>query len=494
MDAVSVVGLLVLWLVGYWTYKYVKFRLNPLYHAPAVPMGIPVVSVMKQLAYEEATAPMLRWTKTYGDFAIYFPWIWTPAVLTTSKEAVKCVMVEKEEKFTRTRLSRAILYDIVGDGLLLSNEDMHARQRKLLAPVFSPSNLPKFISIFIQKSNEVADRWEEKIKSSGDDHIVESGYSTAASVAMDIIGLAAFGYNFQAVAKNEKASAVSRAANDLVSPMITAAGRLLILLLSTISPMLSVWVIPGRAKNIRTVRRAVREVIQARRKDLEGQGEFTRDLLGLILEADARNEITEKELVDQCMTFLIAGHETTASALQWIIVVLSQHPEAVEKIRHELHGKELTYETLRNSKYLNAVVKEVLRLYPPVPIVSRQALEDVEVQGFRIPKNTLIVIPPAVIHMLEENFDHAEEFIPERWLREDNPAKASNFLSFNIGGHNCIGQRFAFFELLVLVSVLYTRFNIQATEERYRKYSRVTMKPSPELFVRVSVAKEHSAS
>ncbi|KAJ8906852.1 hypothetical protein NDN08_003336 [Rhodosorus marinus] len=492
MDAVSVFELLVLWIVGYGTYKYLKFRLNPLYLAVGPPVKVPIVGHLKELAFEEATAPMLRWAKEYGDFVVFHTWFWTPTVLATSKEAVRYILVEHEEKFSRSPLTRAILYDIVGEGLLLSNHDVHARQRKMLAPVFAPGNLPKFISIFLQKSNEVADLWEEQIKASGDDRIVESGYLTSVSVAMDIIGLAAFGYDFRGVSKNDKASAVSQAANELLKPMSTAGMRLLNLFLASISPTLSVWAIPSRTKNIRTLRRAVQDVIDARRKKLENQGEFTQDLLGLILEADARNEITDKELVDHCLTFLIAGHETTSSGLQWITVVLSKHPEVVERIRQELHGKEFTFETLRSSKYLNAVVKEVLRLYPPVPIVSRQAVEDVVIQGFRIPKKTLIVLPQGVIHLLDENFDNADKFIPERWLREDNPARASNFMGFGVGGHNCIGQRFAFFELLVLVAVLYTRFNIQTMEEDYRKYSRVTMKPSPELFVRVSLPKEQT--
>lgn len=210
------------------------------------------------------------------------------------------------------------------------------------------------------------------------------------------------------------------------------------------------------------------------------------------------------ELHCQVMTFMAAGHDTTSTALTWMLHIFSTHPDVQRKVRQEMldhigvptedNKCHLTYDALNALPYLGACVKELLRLFSPVTATSRVAARDDKILGYDIPKGTQIVLSPAALHRLKSVYgDDAEEFKPERWMDPASfseevqqsikfvtPDMAWAYVPFLMGPRNCIGSKFAIIEVKVLL--YYLLINLEyapAPGFKFTKVARVIMKPSP---------------
>jgi cytochrome P450 len=203
----------------------------------------------------------------------------------------------------------------------------------------------------------------------------------------------------------------------------------------------------------------VYEIIAARRREA---GRDTGDLLSMLLAA--RDEttgagLTDRELRDQVFTFLIAGYETTAVALAWTAFALSGHAEADLRLREEvagvLDGRAPTVDDLPRLAYTRRVIEEVLRLYPPVYAVARDALEDDEIGGYHIPAGSTIILSPYITHRHPEFWPGPDEFDPDRFT-PDRSAGRPRFAWFPFlgGPHQCIGQEFAMMEIVIVVAMV----------------------------------------
>ena len=211
----------------------------------------------------------------------------------------------------------------------------------------------------------------------------------------------------------------------------------------------------------------------------------------------------DAELVDQCMTFLVAGHETTAVALTWAAWLLARHPAREARLVDELHaharqqGEEgggdgdgrWSMAGLARLPYLDAVCKEALRLFPPAPLTFREAAADDALPGgTRVAKGTVLFLSPGVMGRLPRFWgDDADAFRPERWLGAATKGKAFPppfaFLPFLAGERGCIGQRFALLEMKAVLAALLPRFALAcvagAPDPRPRLH--VTLRPVPHL-------------
>ncbi|RRT34667.1 hypothetical protein B296_00042567 [Ensete ventricosum] len=195
------------------------------------------------------------------------------------------------------------------------------------------------------------------------------------------------------------------------------------------------------------------------------------DLLGLMLEAATRKQDEQKkmsmdEIIDECKTFFIAGHETTSHLLIWAMFLLSTNLQWQEKLREEVLsecGMEVpNADTLANLKLVTMVLLEALRIYSPVALLRRKAAKDVTLGNINIKKNTLLMMPIAVVHRNKEVWgDDANEFNPLRFENGILKAAAhpSAFLSFSIGPRACIGQNFAMLEAKTVIAMILQRFS-----------------------------------
>ena len=189
-------------------------------------------------------------------------------------------------------------------------------------------------------------------------------------------------------------------------------------------------------------------------------------MMDTLLQAQQAGLIDDEGIIEETDTFTFAGHDTTSAAMTFTLLLLAHHPEAQERIFEEIQEAlytkdELTIDDFNKMEYLDRVVKESLRIYPPVPFIARRFAEDFILNGFTHPKDNPFNIHIFDIHRDPEIFPDPEKFDPDRFLPA-NCATRSNFafIAFSAGMRNCIGQRFAMLELKTTITKLIENFKI----------------------------------
>jgi cytochrome P450 len=200
------------------------------------------------------------------------------------------------------------------------------------------------------------------------------------------------------------------------------------------------------------------------------EGDESQDgLVQMMLKAqdgESSIKLTDEELISNMFIFFVAGHETTAGTLHWAMLELAKNPNIQEKFYKEvfdvLGGRDPTYEDLPNLKYAFGVLKETLRVHPPVKNIIKKCIENVSISGQDFPKGTIFGLYCPAVHRDKEIWgENAEEFQPERFLK---PSSSNHLLSFSYGKRNCIGSRFAEIEGTVILCILIQKFQIQFKE------------------------------
>lgn len=342
---------------------------------------------------------------------------------------------------------------VVANGLLLSEGDFWIRQRRLAQPAFQRARMGEaYTPVIVECTQRLLDRW-----SAGE---VREVHGEMMRVTAEVAGQAFFGADV-----SERVDEVSR--------MLLVLGELLT---NRLDSMLAV--LPAELPtptNIR-VRRAVSKldhviypIIERRRRD----GAARDDLLSRLLAAQDEDgsQMTDRQLRDEVMTFFLAGHETTSLLLSWTLFLLSRHPGAQDRLRTEaagvLDGGPPAFADLAGLPYLDAVLCETLRLYPPAWVMGREPVEDYEVLGHRVAKGTGILFSQWVMHRDPRFFDSPEAFLPDRWL-DGLQKRLPRFAYFPFGGGQriCIGANFAMMEAGIILSMLLQRFRFEAVPGR----------------------------
>lgn len=177
------------------------------------------------------------------------------------------------------------------------------------------------------------------------------------------------------------------------------------------------------------------------------------------------NQMTDRQLRDEVRTMMVAGHETTANALSWTWVLLSQHQEVQARVLEELHtvlgGRPPAAADLDHLPYTTMVVKESLRLYPPVWMIIRESTQKCEIGGYEIPRGCMVLTSPWVLHRDPRFFQQPDLFAPERWadgLEKRLPRGA--YIPFGDGPHLCMGKNFALMEALLILATMASKFKV----------------------------------
>jgi cytochrome P450 len=206
-------------------------------------------------------------------------------------------------------------------------------------------------------------------------------------------------------------------------------------------------------------------IVRKRRAENRDHG----DLLSMLLAAvdeDGEGRLSDKQVRDEAMTLMLAGHDTTAAGLDWLWYLLATHPEIADHCREELasvlHNRPPTAEDVSRLPYTEAVVKESLRLYPPaIGVFLRQASRDLVIGGYDVPRNSLLTLSTVVTHRDPRWFRDPDRFDPERFLqpRSDEIPNGAYF-PFGLGPRVCIGQNFAMMEMILIAATLLPIFNV----------------------------------
>ena len=321
----------------------------------------------------------------------------------------------------------------------------------------------------------------------------------ASRATLDIIGLAGMGKDFDSLINpdNELNQTYKRIFSS------TRGAQLVQLVLGMIPHWLAVNLPLKRndeiGKAIGVIKQAARDLIRDKRTNL-GKGEAKdMDILSVAMESGG---FSDDDLVNQLMTFLAAGHETTASALTWAVYCLCKHPEVQTRLREELRTElsalrdpngQISSAEIDRLPYLNAVLNETMRIFPPVPLTLRETAHDTTIQGSFIPAGTTIVICPWAVNTSEHSWGpDARSFNPERWLgagRANTGGAESNYAitTFLHGPRSCIGKDFAKAEFACLVASLIGSFEIEFEDENYelKIQGGITARPKGGLNIRV---------
>jgi cytochrome P450 len=218
------------------------------------------------------------------------------------------------------------------------------------------------------------------------------------------------------------------------------------------------------------VKRAVREldeIVNCIIRQRRASGENSGDLLSMLMAArdEDGSAMTDRQLRDEIMTFLLAGHETTAVALSWTWYLLSEHPQVAQKLRQELNhvlgGCTPQLEDLARLPYTDKVVKESMRLYPPAWSLARTTAKEMEIAGYRLPVGANVVMSPWIVQRDPRFFKDPDQFNPDRWTAQATQ-QLPRFAYFPFGGgpRLCIGASFAMMEANLLVATIAQRFHL----------------------------------
>jgi cytochrome P450 len=396
----------------------------------------------------------------------------TQALLVHDPEAIKRVLMDNAANYRKDTIQRRILSSGLSDGLLSVEGGRWEVQRRTLAPIFARRTVASFTTPMLAAANELTEKWKRLGIGATIDVAAEMTLVTLNVLALTIFsdGIAGDLDDF-------------RTAMNAYFGVIGRIGALDLFGVPKFVPR------PGHRRLLRTMsyfESVIDNIIDARRRRLAADPEnVPNDLLTLLLRSldpSTGRPLNLKEVRSNILTFLSAGHETTANTLAWSIFLLSQSPEWRSRVAEEAE-RELPKPVDALADRLietRAVVEEALRLYPPIAALSRQAIEADRIGHMVVEPRSLIVISPYVLHRHWRLWSDPAAFDPTRFLpgRRGRIARFA-YLPFGIGPRTCIGSSFALQEATIVLAVLIRSFDLRLSPQaEVWPVQRITLRPA----------------
>ena len=401
-----------------------------------------------------------RCVREYGD-VVELRFMGQPIYLLADPGLIEYVLVENNRNFTKTRILKRNRR-LLGEGLLTSEGEFWRRQRRLAQPAFHRKRVAAY--------GEVMAAFAERSLGAWRDGQTIDVHEEMMHLTLEIVAKCLFDAD--------------------VGARTTDVGKAMKVALEDFSSQRRLLRIPKgipTPHNIRfemAARRldgVVGAIIENRRKSEEDRG----DLLSMLMlaEDDSGERMTDKQLRDEVMTLFLAGHETTANALSWTFWLLSLNPEVEHELAEELArvlgGRPPTTSDLPALPYVECVLKESMRLYPPAWVVGREAIAECEVGGYRMAAGTTALMSQWIVHRDHRYHEDPERFDPDRWTAQYEKA-LPRFAYFPFGGgpRQCIGASFAMTEACLILAAVAKRFKMElAPGQRVEPYASITLRP-----------------
>ena len=429
---------------------------------PPGPKGLPIVGDAWQFGRDP-----LRFVRdmqqSYGRMAtVHMGKV--PIMLCFRPEHVRYFLTEQQRNFTRITNRGGVgnLRLLLGDGLLTSDGDFHRQQRRLVQPAFHKQRIESYADTMVRLTESMLGEWQPG-------QVVDIAREVQ-QLTLCIIMSALFN-----VDSREQAAPLGKAFNQVITNGRRSLGRFTRRRVDL--PFTRYHKVLEAKRVLDTF---VYDLIAQRRKEGQDKG----DVLSMLLEAqDEGNSMTDKQVHDQVLTFIAAGHETAQNTLSFTFYLLSQHPEVREKLLAELqrvlHGRAPTVRDLPNLPYLDWVINESWRVYPPAWTQGRRAIEAFDLDGYHFPAGTIVVFSQWVLHHLPDIWGDPDVFRPERW-DPANEQKLPQFAYFPFGGGSriCIGMPFAQMETKLLLATILQCYTLRLVPGfRVVLQPRVTLRP-----------------
>jgi cytochrome P450 len=412
---------------------------------------------------EESLALMRRCFAQYGDvYRIFAPSRGVYNYVINHPRDVKRVLLSNHRNYTKGEgMDRVKI--LLGNGIMTSEGDFWRRQRRMMQPSFHRRVLDRFGGLIRDVNENYAARWAAKAAAGEPINLTED----LSELTLEIVLHSIFGTDLARLERQLGANPFAVVAKEQNRDL-------------------------KFAFRFRSLAKLVDDLIERRRREPEERFDFL-EMLMAVRDRESDAPMSNKELIDEVMTLIVAGHETTAAALTWTWHLITQHRDTAAQLEAEADavtvGTPLGLDAAESLAFTHQVIQEALRLYPPGWLFTRRTLEADELGGFAIGPRTDVFISPYLLHRHPEFWSEPEEFRPERFAGADAEERHKfAYIPFSVGPRHCIGENLALFEMLGHVSMMSRRFRLtRVGNEPIELEAQINLRPRSNLMMNVEV-------
>lgn len=424
----------------------------------------------------------------HGD-VVQFPIPSPPTYLVSHPDDVRMVLVGRSRDVTKNTIQYRALSRVTGQGLLTCDNPVWREHRRILQPAFHPDTLPGVAGHTARAASGLVAR----LRGRGDGGIVDIDAEVMV-LALEVVGDSLFGHELGPVA------------DRLAEATLTALGE--VVSMASMPLRAPAWIpTPGNrrmARSLSELDAAVEAILTQRRT--HGPSDPP-DMLDLLQGAN----LDRVAIRDEIVTFLVAGHETVASALTWALLLLGSHPDIADRVAREAEevlglgeaqpgdgepdadpsagGPVVTMSALAQLQVARAVVDEAMRLNPPAWLITRSTTADMELSGAHVPAGSLVILSPWIVHRHPAVWDDPDSFRPDRFLpgaQEVGPGLRTAYIPFGAGPRMCIGRDFAYAEAVLSLAMICRAVRLAPSGAPVRALPLVTIRPDRPAYMRVT--------
>ncbi len=385
---------------------------------------------------EESLARMREYFAAYGDtYRVFAPARGVYNWVINHPDDIKRVLLSNHRNYTKGEgMDRVKI--LLGNGIMTSEGDFWRRQRRMIQPAFHRRILDRFGELIARVNDKYAERWAEKSARGEPIDVCDE----TSELTLEIVLNSIFGTDLARLERQLGANPFEVVAKESNRDL-------------------------KFAFRFRSLGRLVAELIERRRRDSEDHFDFL-SMLMATRDRATDTGMNERELIDEVLTLIVAGHETTASALAWTWMLISENPETAEALSAEADAAPdahpLGLDAAESLLFTTQVLQESLRLYPPGWLFTRRTLEADELGGFPVAPRTDIFICPYLLHRHPAFWDEPEQFRPQRFEGTDAAERHRfSYIPFSVGPRHCIGENIAMFEMLAHLRTMCKRFRLR---------------------------------
>ena len=412
---------------------------------------------------DETLTRLSRYFAEFGDtYRVFAPARGVYNYVINHPDDIKRVLLSNHRNYTKGEgMDRVKI--LLGNGIMTSEGDLWRRQRRMMQPSFHRRVIDRFSALLREINDKFAARWADKAARGEPINVSDD----SSELTLEIVLRSIFGSDLARLESEFGANPFAVVAQEQNRDL-------------------------KFAFRFRSLTKLVGELMARRRREPEEQHADFLSMLMATRDRDSGEAMSDKELIDEVLTLIVAGHETTAAALTWTWYLLSQHPDAQAQLQEEADrpGPEtLGLDAAEALQFTHQVVQEALRLYPPGWLITRRTLEADELGGYPIAPRTDVFISPYMLHRHPAFWSDPEEFRPARFAGADAEERHRfAYIPFAVGPRHCIGENIAMFEMLVHVHTMSRRFRLtRAGGEPIELDAQINLRPRFSLMMRVEV-------
>lgn len=430
---------------------------TPVVHRPLVPPSPPrapdTMTVFGRMMAMRESVIGTWGQRAYEEDIVRGRFFGRSSFILNTPDSIRHVLVDNYENYVRTPAAIRVLRPVLGEGLLIAEGRAWKHQRRTLAPAFTPRAVATLVPHMVAATDET---------------IAKLGAASGGPVdlreAMQRMTLEIAGRTMFSFGMDRHGAALRDFVMEYGERLARPHFLDLLLPLSWPSPQDF-----SRARFRKRWTRFVAMLMAERRAAGKNEGAPPRDLFDLMTAArdpETGDAFTDEQLGDQVATMILAGHETTATALFWSLYLLALDPDTQEQLAAEVKGADISDASdIERLKFTRAVVDETMRLYPPAFLIARAAAAPDTIAGMPVKKNDVVLIAPWLLHRHEKLWRDPNAFIPSRFMPPAPPPDRFAYLPFGVGARVCIGSHFALIEATLALAKIIATFRVELVDQ-----------------------------